>query len=70
MVTDLPIQGILERLVQRTLAILPVTATGVTSLCQMQVPGIRSVSRVGNALGPRFEPLNHPRFDGDCCAWI
>ena len=65
MVTNFPIQGILDRLVQRIVEILPITAAGVTLISQGLDPRYVAASN-GSAL--RFEQLQTELDEGPCLA--
>jgi diguanylate cyclase (GGDEF)-like protein len=65
MVTEFPIQGILDRLVERIVEILPVTAAGVTLISATTKPRYIAASN-GSAL--RFEQLQTELDDGPCLA--
>ena len=63
MVTDFPIQAILDRLVQRIVEILPVTAAGVTLITPAETPRYVAASST-SAL--RFERLQTDLEQGPC----
>jgi len=63
MVTDFPIQGILDRLVVRIVDVLPITAAGVTLISPGTVPRYVAASN-GTAL--RFEQLQTELGEGPC----
>jgi diguanylate cyclase (GGDEF)-like protein len=65
MVTDFPIQGILDHLVKRIVEIMPVTAAGVTLISPGLHPRYIAASN-GSAL--RFERLQSELGDGPCLA--
>lgn len=63
MVTDFPIQGILERLVQRIVEILPVTAAGVTLITPNTSPRYVAAS---DESALRYERLQTELGEGPC----
>jgi diguanylate cyclase (GGDEF)-like protein len=63
MATDFPIQGILNHLVERTVAILPITAAGVTVISPGSQPRYVAASN-GDAL--RYEQLQTDLGEGPC----
>ncbi|MHB8191489.1 MAG: putative bifunctional diguanylate cyclase/phosphodiesterase [Ferrimicrobium sp.] len=63
MVTDFPIQGILERLVQRIVEILPVTAAGVTLITPNTSPRYVAAS---DESALRYEQLQTELGEGPC----
>ena len=65
MVTDFPIQAILDRLTERIVDIMPVSAAGVTLISPGAEPHYIAASNV-NAL--RFEQLQTELGDGPCLA--
>ena len=65
MVTDFPIQGILDRLVERIVEVLPITAAGVTLISPSGSPRYVAAS---DALALRFEELQTGLQDGPCRA--
>jgi diguanylate cyclase (GGDEF)-like protein len=65
MVTDFPIQGILERLVQRIVEILPITAAGVTLITPDTNPRYLAAS---DAAALRYEELQTELGEGPCLA--
>jgi diguanylate cyclase (GGDEF)-like protein len=65
MVTDFPIQGILDHLVLRIVDILPITAAGVTLIAPGSNPRYLAAS---NAAALRFEQLQTELGDGPCLA--
>jgi diguanylate cyclase (GGDEF)-like protein len=65
MVTDFPIQGILDQLVSRIVDVLPVTAAGVTLIAPGVDPRYVAASN-GSAL--RFEQLQSELGEGPCVA--
>jgi hypothetical protein len=65
MVTDFPIQGILDHLVLRIVEILPITAAGVTLIVPGSHPRYLSAS---SAAALRFEQLQTELSDGPCLA--
>src|ERR1700721_3165355 len=65
MVTDFPIQGILERLVGRIVEILPVTGAGVTLISPVTDPHYVAAS---DAAALRFEQLQSELGEGPCLA--
>jgi diguanylate cyclase (GGDEF)-like protein len=65
MVTDFPIQGILDHLVQRIVEIMPVTAAGVTLISPALDPRYIAAS---NESALRFEQLQTELGDGPCVA--
>ena len=65
MVTDFPIQGILDHLVKRIVDILPITAAGVTLIA----PGLgAAVCRRSDASALRYEKLQTELGEGPCLA--
>jgi diguanylate cyclase (GGDEF)-like protein len=65
MVTDFPIQGILDHLVLRIVDILPITASGVTLISPGRNPRYVAAS---NASAMRFEQLQTELGEGPCLA--
>lgn len=65
MVTDFPIQGILDQLVSRIVEIMPVTAAGVTLISPGLNPRYIAAS---NGSGLRFEQLQSELGEGPCLA--
>jgi diguanylate cyclase (GGDEF)-like protein len=65
MVTDFPIQGILDELVLRIVEILPITASGVTLISPGRNPRYVAAS---NASALRFEQLQTELGEGPCLA--
>src|SRR5580658_7249888 len=65
MVTDFPIQAILDRLVQRIVDVLPVSAAGVTLISASAGPRYVAAS---NSSAMRFEQLQTELGDGPCVA--
>jgi diguanylate cyclase (GGDEF)-like protein len=65
MVTDFPIQGILERLVQRIVEILPITAAGVTLISPNTNPQYVAAS---DESALRYEQLQTELDEGPCLA--
>jgi diguanylate cyclase (GGDEF)-like protein len=65
MVTDFPIQGILDQLVQRIVEVLPITAAGVTLITPGRNPRYVAAS---NAAALRFEKLQTELGEGPCVA--
>jgi diguanylate cyclase (GGDEF)-like protein len=65
LLTDFPIQGILDRLVGRMVDVLPITSAGVTLLSDESAPRYIAASD-GNAL--RFEQLQTDLNEGPCVA--
>jgi diguanylate cyclase (GGDEF)-like protein len=65
MLTDFPIQGILDHLVRRIVDIMPITAAGVTLISPGLVPRYVSAS---NDSALRFEMLQTELGDGPCLA--
>ena len=65
MVTDFPIQGILDHLVKRIVEILPVTGAGVTLISPTLHPRYVAAS---NASAHAFERLQTELGDGPCLA--
>ena len=63
MVTDFPIQAILDRLVQRIVEILPVTAAGVTLISDDALPHYVAAS---DPSALRYEQLQTELGDGPC----
>jgi diguanylate cyclase (GGDEF)-like protein len=63
MVTDFPIQGILDHLVERIVAIMPVTAAGVTLISPGVDPRYIAAS---NEAAMRFEELQSEVGEGPC----
>jgi GAF domain-containing protein len=61
MVTDFPIQGILERLVGRIIEILPITAAGVTLISPITDPRYMAAS---DEAASRYERLQSELSDG------
>ena len=65
LVTDFPIQGILDHLVERVAEILPVTAAGVTLIAEGMAPRYVAAS---NEFALRFEQLQSDLGQGPCRA--
>jgi diguanylate cyclase (GGDEF)-like protein len=65
MVTDFPIQGILDHLVKRIVEVMPITAAGVTLISAAQDPHYVAASN-GSAL--RYERLQTELGEGPCLA--
>jgi diguanylate cyclase (GGDEF)-like protein len=65
MVTDFPIQDILDHLVQRIVEIMPVTGAGVTLISAGRGPRYIAAS---NAAAMRFEELQSELSEGPCLA--
>jgi diguanylate cyclase (GGDEF)-like protein len=65
MVTDFPIQGILDHLVQRIVEIMPITAAGVTLISPSLDPRYIAAS---NQSALRFERLQTELGEGPCVA--
>src|SRR6202522_1362633 len=65
MVTDFPIQGILERLVGRIVDILPITAAGVTLISPITDPRYVAAS---DEAALRYEQLQTELGEGPCLA--
>jgi len=65
MVTDFPVQGILDRLVKRIVDVLPVTAAGVTLISADLDPRYVAAS---NESALRFEELQGELGEGPCLA--
>src|ERR1700735_1713234 len=65
MVTDFPIQGILDHLVERIVEIMPITGAGVTLISPGEAP--RYISASSDA-ALRFEKLQTELADGPCLA--
>jgi diguanylate cyclase (GGDEF)-like protein len=65
MLTDFPIQGILDHLVQRIVDILPISAAGVTLISPMTAPHYVAAS---NDSALRFEELQSELGEGPCVA--
>src|ERR1700722_14621674 len=65
MLTDFPIQGILEHLVARIVEIMPITAAGVTMISPGVEPRYIAAS---NAAALRFEKLQTDLGEGPCLA--
>src|ERR1700722_5990697 len=65
MLTDFPIQGILEHLVARIVEIMPITAAGVTLISPGAEPRYIAAS---NAAALRFEKLQTELGEGPCVA--
>jgi diguanylate cyclase (GGDEF)-like protein len=63
MATDFPIQGILNHLVERTVAILPITAAGVTVISPGRQPRYVAASN-GDAM--KYEQLQSDLGEGPC----
>ncbi len=63
LITDFPIQGILDHLVERIVEVLPITSAGVTLISAGMVPRYISASD-GSAL--RFEKLQSELGQGPC----
>src|ERR1700736_444867 len=65
MVTDFPIQGILDHLVQRMVDLLPITAAGVTLISPGMDPRYVAAS---DESALRFEQLQTELGEGPCLA--
>lgn len=65
LVTDFPIQGILDHLVRRIVDILPITGAGVTLIEEGSVPHYVAAS---NATALTFEKLQTELDEGPCLA--
>ena len=65
MVTDFPIQGILDHLVKRIVGIMPITAAGVTLIGPGLEPRYVAAS---NEAGSRYEELQTSLEEGPCLA--
>ena len=65
MVTDFPIQGILDHLVKRIVDIMPITAAGVTLISSGLEPRYVAAS---NASALRYEKLQSKLGEGPCLA--
>jgi diguanylate cyclase (GGDEF)-like protein len=65
MVTDFPIQGILDHLVQRIVDVLPITAAGVTLISPGEDPRYLAAS---NDSALRYEQLQTELGEGPCLA--
>jgi diguanylate cyclase (GGDEF)-like protein len=65
LVTDFPIQGILDHLVQRIVEIMPVSAAGVTLIAEGSAPRYIAAS---NASALSFEKLQTELGEGPCVA--
>ena len=65
MLTDFPIQGILDRLVERTAEVLPVSAAGITLISPGWGPHQIAAS---NEIGMQFEQLQSVLNEGPCVA--
>jgi diguanylate cyclase (GGDEF)-like protein len=65
MLTDFPIQGILDHLVQRIVEILPVSGAGVTLISPMTAPHYVAAS---NDAALRYEELQAELGEGPCLA--
>ena len=65
MVTDFPIQSILDHLVQQIVDVLPVTAAGVTLICEGTTPRYVAAS---DAAALRYEQLQSDLGHGPCIA--
>ncbi len=65
MLTDFPIQGILDRLVKRIVDVMPVTAAGVTLISSELAPRYVAAS---NKSALRFEELQAELQEGPCLA--
>src|SRR5688500_5224466 len=63
LLTDLPIQGILDHLVERIVDVLPITAAGVTLISQGLAPRYIAAS---DASALRFERLQKEIGQGPC----
>jgi diguanylate cyclase (GGDEF)-like protein len=63
MLTDFPIQGILDRLVERVVAILPISGAGVTLISPTEGPHHVAAS---DAVALRFETLQTELGQGPC----
>src|ERR1700734_1923870 len=63
MLTDFPIQGILDHLVKRIVDVLPVTAAGVTLIAPGLEPRFVAAS---NAAALRYEKLQTELGEGPC----
>jgi diguanylate cyclase (GGDEF)-like protein len=64
MVTDFPIQAILDRLTERIVDVMPISAAGVTLIS----PGSGHYVSASNASALRFEQLQTELEDGPCLA--
>jgi GAF domain-containing protein len=65
MVTDFPIQGILDHLVKRIVDVMPITAAGVTLISATHDPRYVAAS---NASALRYEKLQTELGEGPCLA--
>src|SRR5580658_9630155 len=65
MVTDFPIQAILDRLVERIVEVLPITSAGVTLISASAQPRYVAAS---NRHALRFEMLQSDLGEGPCLA--
>jgi diguanylate cyclase (GGDEF)-like protein len=65
MVTDFPIQGILDHLVERIVDVMPITAAGVTLISPAHDPRYIAAS---NASALRYEKLQTELGEGPCLA--
>src|SRR3984957_15700373 len=65
MVTDFPIQGILDHLVKRIVDVLPITAAGVTLIAPGLEPRYVAAS---DSSALRFEKLQTELGEGPCLA--
>src|SRR5688500_14343099 len=65
MVTDFPIQAILDHLVERIVDVLPITGAGVTLISPGSNPRYVAAS---NAAALRFEELQTELAEGPCLA--
>lgn len=63
MLTDFPIQGILDRLVRRTVEIMPITGAGVTLISEKSRPRYVAASDKGALL---FEQIQSQLDEGPC----
>ncbi len=65
MLTDFPIQGILEHLVQRIVDVLPISGAGVTLISSASAPRYVAAS---DASALHFEELQTELGEGPCLA--
>src|ERR1700722_7951629 len=65
MVTDFPIQGILDHLVERIVDVMPITAAGVTLISAAHDPRYVAAS---DASALRYEKLQTELGEGPCLA--
>jgi diguanylate cyclase (GGDEF)-like protein len=63
MVTDVPVQGILDHLVERIVEMMPSTAAGVTLMSAQMTPRFLAVS---DSVAHRFEQLQADLHEGPC----